>query len=135
MDSILTRLEGHDVMTVVVVDQRPDDYADLLNATQGANVRWQFVSNGREALHLAHTLPVDLWMVNDYLTDMSGLEVCALLKSCLDQPVIYMVTDKYSQAIEREARICGVALFGCKPVQKEWIIHFKTRQNGKTLHG
>jgi DNA-binding response OmpR family regulator len=131
MDSILKQLEGLDVKTVVVVDQRPDDYADLLSATQGADVRWQFVSNGREALHLAHTLPVDLWVVNDYLPDMSGLELCALLKSCLDQSVIYMVTDKYSQAIERDARNCGVALFVCKPVQQEWIIHFKTRQNGK----
>jgi hypothetical protein len=36
-----------------------------------------------------------------------------------------MVTDKYSQAIERDARNCGVALFVCKPVQQEWIIHFK----------
>lgn len=134
MDSFMTNPDDRGAITVAVVDRRPDDYADLLRATRGADIRWEFAGNGREALRLARTQPVDVWMVNDFLSDMSGLEVCALLKNYLVQAVIYVVTDNYDQAIEREARICGAAMFGCKPFQPDLISQL-TVQNRKYLNG
>ncbi|MGD0653937.1 MAG: response regulator [Thermoguttaceae bacterium] len=134
MDSILTNTEDLGAITVAVVDRCPDDYADLVSDARGAGIRWRFVSNGNEALHMARTQPVDLWMVNSHLLDMSGLDVCALLKSRLAQPVIYVVTDNYDQAIEREARIRGAALFGCKPICTELISQL-TVQNRKPVNG
>ena len=130
MDSLMTNPDDRGAITVAVVDRCPNDYADLLHATRGADIRWEFANNGHEALRLARTQPVDIWMVNDFLPDMSGLDVCALLKNYLVEVVIYMVTDNYDQAIEREARICGVALFGCKPVQPDLISQL-TVQNRK----
>jgi DNA-binding response OmpR family regulator len=73
-------------------------------------------------------------MINDCLPDMSGLDVCALLKNCLVQAVIYVVTDNYDQAIEREARICGATLFGCKPIQPDMICQLMS-QNRKSING
>ena len=134
MDSILNNLGCNDSMTVVVVDQRPEDYADLVSDARGAGIGVQFVSSGNKALRLARTHPVDLWVVNNHLLDMSGLDVCALLKIRLAQPVIYMVVDEYNQAIEREARIRGAALFGCKPIQTELISQL-TVQNRKPVNG
>ncbi|MGD0382945.1 MAG: response regulator [Thermoguttaceae bacterium] len=134
MDSIMTNPDDRGAITVAVVDRRPDDYADLLRATRGADIRWEFAGNGQQALRLARTQPVDVWMVNDYLPDMSGLDVCALLKNYLVQAVIYVVTDNYDQAIEREARICGAALFGCKPIQPDLISQL-TVQNRKHVNG
>jgi CheY-like chemotaxis protein len=134
MESILNNLGRDDSMTVVVVDQRPDDYAGLVSDARGAGISFQFVSNGNEALRLARTQPVDLWMVNNHLLDMSGLDVCALLKSRLAKPVIYMVADEYDQEIEREARIRGAVIFGCKPLQPELISQL-TVQNRKPVNG
>ena len=133
MDSLMTNPDDRGAITVAVVDRRPDDYADLLRATRGADIRWEFAGNGQQALRLARSQPVDVWMVNDYLPDMSGLDVCALLKNYLVQAVIYMVTDNYDQAIEREARICG-ALFGCKPLQPD-LIRQLTVQNRRSVNG
>lgn len=70
-------------------------------------------------------------MINEHLPDMSGLDVCALLKSYLVQPVIYMVTDKYNQVSERKARTCGVALFECKPIQTELIGHVMNHKTNR----
>jgi putative two-component system response regulator len=133
MDSLIRNTDNRGAIMVAVVDRRPDDYSDLRHATRGADIRWEFASNGQEALRLARTQPVDVWMVNDILPDMSGLEVCALLKNYLVQAVIYVVTDNYDQAIEREARICGAALFGCKPLQADWISQL-TVQNRKFVN-
>src|SRR3989304_818836 len=124
MESISTKSRPLESMTVAVVDQHADDYADLLNSTQKSSIHWQFVSTGHEALRLARMQPVDLWMVNTQLPDMSGLDLCTMLKSQLVLGVIYVVTDEYNEQIEREARICGATLFGCKPVQPGWIDHF-----------
>jgi CheY-like chemotaxis protein len=134
MDSTLTNLADRGATTVAVVDRRPDDYAYLLNATRGSGVRWEFARNGCEALRLARTQPIDVWMVNDFLPDMSGLDVCALLKGYLVHAVIYIVTDNYDQAIEREARIRGAMLFECKPIPPELIDHV-TKRNRHSING
>jgi DNA-binding response OmpR family regulator len=134
MDQILSNPARQASVTVAVVDQRPGDYADLIGRVQGADVCWQFVANAAEALRLARTRPVDLWMVNDSLPDMPGMDVCALLKNFLAEPVICMVTDKYDQAVEREARIRGATLFGCKPISPELISQMANR-NRKSING
>jgi CheY-like chemotaxis protein len=107
--------------TVAVVDPRPDDYAVLLGAPSVAEVRWQFVTCGRDALRLPQANEVDLWVIHLMLPDMTGLELCQILKARLSRPVIYVVTDDYCAADERAARARGASLFGCKPAEAWWF--------------
>jgi DNA-binding response OmpR family regulator len=122
MDSTSATLHSPKTLTITVVDQRFDDYAGLQNDMREASIRWKFVSTGHDALHLARIQPVDLWLINILLPDMSGLDLCSMLKNQLDS-VVYMVTDHYDEKFEREARIRGAAMFETKPAQAKWIEH------------
>jgi len=106
---------------VAVVDQHPDDYADLLRTVRRADMIWRFLTTGREALRLVRTENVGLWVVNTILADMPGIELCKMLRSRSPPPVLYVVADAYRAEEERAARICGAALFECKPPHPEWF--------------
>ena len=84
-------------------------------------MQWQFLACGRDALRLAQAQNVDLWVIHLVLPDMSGLELCELLKTRLSRPVIYLVGEHYCAEDERAARTRGAALFGCKPVEPWWF--------------
>jgi CheY-like chemotaxis protein len=107
--------------TVAVVDPQAGDYRAVLDTPLGTELRWQFLSCGRDALRLSQAEEVDLWVVHLSLPDMSGLELCELLKTRLCRPVIYAVSDEYCAEDERAARARGASLFGCKPVQACWF--------------
>jgi CheY-like chemotaxis protein len=84
-------------------------------------MRLQFLCCGRDALRLSQAQQVDLWVVHLSLPDMSGLELCEMLRARLGRPVIYVVGDEYRPEDERAARARGASLFGCKPVQAWWF--------------
>ena len=106
--------------TVAVVDPRPADYRVLLGAPPGA-MRMRLLSCGRDALRLAQSEEVDLWVIHLVLPDMSGLQLCEILKTRLSRPVIYIVSEDYRAEDERAARAGGASLFSCKPVQAWWF--------------
>jgi DNA-binding response OmpR family regulator len=108
-------------MTIAVVDPRPEDYAAISHAGHRPELIWHFLDTGREALRLAHSETVDLWVVNFVLPDMPGSELCGMLRSRSPAPAVYMVTDAYRAEDERAAWACGAALFVCKPVQAIWF--------------
>ena len=120
---ISTQLQSGGVRAtcVAVVDPRPADYAALLDSAAGEGLRVELLARGHEALRLARTGAVDLWVINTALPDMSGLDLCAMLKAQLSQPVIYVVTDDYCAEEERAARARRASFFGCKPVQAWWF--------------
>jgi len=107
--------------TVAVVDSRPDDYAALPQAVRRRDLTWRFLTTGREALRMARTESADLWVVNTVLSDIPGIDVCNMLRSRSPPPTFCVVTDAYRPEEERAARMCGAALFGCKPVGAEWF--------------
>jgi DNA-binding response OmpR family regulator len=108
-------------MTVAIVDSRLSDYAALPEAVDRPEMNWRFAASGRSALRLARSEQVDLWVINTALTDMSGIDLCGMLKSRSPPPAIYMVTNAYRVEDERAARCCGVSLFACKPIQASWF--------------
>lgn len=107
--------------TVAVVDPRPGDYRVLLDAPLSAAVRWEFLSCGRDALRLSRAEQIDLWVIHLVLPDMTGLELCTMLRARLCRPAIYIVSDEYCAEDERAARARGASLFGCKPIQPWWF--------------
>ena len=108
-------------LTVGIVDSRLSDYAALPQAVDRPEINWHFATSGRSALRLAQSQKVDLWVINAVLADMSGTDLCWMLKSRSPPPAIYIVTDAYRVEDERAARCCGVSLFGCKPVRASWF--------------
>ncbi len=106
---------------VAVVDPRPGDYRVLLDGLPGAAIDWRFLSCGRDALRLSQSEQIDLWVIHLLLPDMTGLELCTMLRARLCRPAIYIVSDEYSVEDERAARTHGASLFGCKPVQAWWF--------------
>jgi hypothetical protein len=44
-----------------------------------------------------------------------------MLRSRSPPPDFYVVTDAYRPEDERAARMCGAAMFACKPVRAEWF--------------
>jgi DNA-binding response OmpR family regulator len=107
--------------TVAVVDSHPADYAVFPQAMQRFRTKWRFLATGQEALRLARSEYVDLWVVNVVLVDISGIDLCGMLRSRSPPPAVYMVTDAYRAEDERAARAAGAAMFGCKPITMEWF--------------
>jgi DNA-binding response OmpR family regulator len=101
---------------VAVVDPRPQDYAGLLEDFAAAGMSCHFLRLGRDALRLARGDGADLWVVHVVLPDMSGLDLCAMLRDRRPESVVYMVADEYSEADERAARTGGASLFLSKPL-------------------
>jgi DNA-binding response OmpR family regulator len=103
--------------TVVVVNACPSD----LGSWQEPDVRLISVGSGAEALRLAHTRSVDLWVVNTELPDLSGFELCEMLKSQHRQRTVCLMADAYSPQAERAAFAARATMFGCKPQLAAWI--------------
>ena len=117
-------------LSIVVVDPCPADYAVTLAAPR-PGVGWQLLTCGRDALRTAHVRAVDLWVVNMSLPDMSGLDLCCMLRQ--RRPVhAFVIADRYDVDNERAARVFGAAMFACKPVQAEW---FDSNRLCKPLEG
>ena len=108
-------------MTVAIVDSRSADYATLPTALDRPEMNWHFATSGRKALRLAQCEKVDVWVINTVLPDMSGMDLCQMLKGRSSPPLVYIVTDAYRVEDERAARCCGVSLFACKPVEASWF--------------
>ena len=107
--------------SVRVVDGRPSGYTALSAAARSCFANLEFISRGRDALRLASSDRTDLWIVNVQLPDMSGLDLCAMLKLRLPQTTVYMVSDDYCSQQERAAWAHGASLFSAKPVRTAWL--------------
>ena len=107
-------------MTVAIVDSCSSDYASSPpHAVDRPYVDWHF---GPAAVVCCdrRSARVDLWVVNTMLPDISGIDLCGMLKGRSPPPAVYIVTDAYRMEDER-GPCCGVSLFACKPVQASWF--------------
>ncbi len=103
-----------------VVDPRVGDYETLVAEFAPLGVHWQFAATAGEALRLAKTRQMGLWLINTKLADMSGMQLCAMLKNMNRRQAVGLVADAYDVEDEREARIQGASLFVCKPPGPAW---------------
>lgn len=108
---------------IVVVDQQPGAY-DALQATRGEPLQIRFFDCGRDALHIASNEPIDAWMINVRLPDMTGFELHEMLRRRNPGARFVLVGDKYRADDELKART-GAASYLCKPPQSWWIDHFR----------
>lgn len=113
---------------VCVVDRDFEDYQALLSERELRDVRWEFLSSGREALRHSQDSSIALWIVNTRLPDMSGLDLCQMLKAQSPTAVVYMTPDEYSALEERAAWLAGATLFRPKPIDPAWFESLAARR-------
>ena len=98
---------------------------------EAKGVKLQIVASAEEALRLARTAAVDLWVINTKLPGLSGFELCSMLKSRSAPTAVYLVADHYSPEIEHLAWRSQATLFGCKPAHEAWLTQWLDhRSNG-----
>ena len=106
---------------ILVVDSRPEDYAQLAASPASRGMLFQFATSGADALKLWRTGSRSIWLINLRLSDGSGAELAAAIRARDPRSVVYVVGDRYDPAEEIEARICGAAMYVCKPAEMSWL--------------
>ena len=81
----------------------------------------QMVASAEEALRLARTTSIDLWVVNTSLPGLSGGELCSMLKSRPGRHQVHLVANDYLLAAEQEAWRSRATLFACKEAHIGWL--------------
>src|SRR5688572_14490197 len=84
------------IPTICVVDTRSDDYRDWDKTAGASGARMVSVGTAAEALRLARSQRIDLWVINGVLPGLSGYELCRMLKLHSPSATISIVTDEYS---------------------------------------
>jgi len=99
-----------------VVDPRPEDYWQIADAAEAEGLACRFCASGSEAVHLAQHSRVALWLIHSELTDMSGLELCQLLRPQLRGTPVFFIADDYDAQLELAVLSTGNLHFACKPI-------------------
>jgi DNA-binding response OmpR family regulator len=123
---------AHRTHSVCVVDARAEDYSDWDFVARQTGVRLHFVADASQALRLARTQSVDLWVINTQLADLSGFELCGLIKGQASRGSVYLVSDHYSADEERAAWQARADVFGCKGAHDGWLAQWITRRCQRT---
>lgn len=99
---------------IVVADARPHDYQEL--ALLAVKYGWHVhqLTSATAALRLTRSMAVDLYLVNTNLPDMSGFDLFEMLHDRVPAARVFIVSDSYNDADERQAYRCGAALYVCK---------------------
>jgi len=113
---------------VCIVDLDFGDYQPLLAERSLQGVQWELISSGREALRQAQHGGVSLWVINMQLPDMSGADLCQMIKAQSPAAVVYLLTDEYTANDERAAWLAGAALFRPKPIDPAWFERLSQRR-------
>lgn len=106
---------------VCVVDTDFGEYRHLLSERSLRGMQWELIPSGRAALRQLQHDPITLWVINTRLPDMSGAELCQMIKSQSPAAVVYLLTDDYRAEDERAAWLAGAALFRPKPIDSAWF--------------
>ena len=106
---------------ITVVDDDRAYYAATAAAEDYESGRWQFLSTGREALRRASFHRSDLWLISIRLPDMSGFDLCEMLREKINGSAVGLVADRYHREEEVRAHCCGATLYACKSADPGWL--------------
>jgi DNA-binding response OmpR family regulator len=103
---------------VVVVDSQPSGYSTLVTLAEAQQWHTHFLTSGAAAIHIARRLRAELWMLHVSLPDMSGFELCEMLREQLEIATTFMIANHYSADDERRSCGIGVHLYLCKELDQ-----------------
>ncbi len=99
---------------IVVADSRPQDYQHLMQLAVQRGWHLHLLTSGMAVLRLTRLLPIDLYLVNTRLPDLSGYDLFEMLRDQVPTAQVFIVSDFYTDVDERRACRCGAALYLCK---------------------
>lgn len=117
--------------TLCVVDPHRNEYQRWA-AAQADGVQVEIVGTAEEALRVARSQQVDLWVVNTQLPGISGSELCTMLKARSKNATVCLVADEYSPAAERSALAARATWFICKPAHLAGIDHWLAERSASS---
>ena len=109
--------------TILIVDDIQENVSVLYRFLTDMGLKGLVAKNGKQALQIAGVAPVDLILLDVMMPDLSGFEVCKVLKSqekTQDIPIIFMtaLTDTIDKIKGFEL---GAADYVTKPFQQEEV--------------
>ena len=107
--------------TIAIVDRDRAGYEALAPLCAGEGASLRFLSTGRDALRLAATERVAMWLIGVDLPDMSGFDLQQMLRDGSWETTACMVADSYCAEDEIRARCAGATMYVCKPLQPSWL--------------
>ena len=110
-----------DYTDLVIVDPRPQDYGALMASPAARDLLFQFAISASDALRISRWGRRSIWLINIRLPDGSGMELAAAIRARDPHSVVHLVGDEYDPAQEVAARVCGVAMYLCKPADVSWL--------------
>jgi DNA-binding response OmpR family regulator len=113
---------------VCVVDTNFGGYGHLLADRNLRGVQWELITSARDALRQMQRDTVTLWVINIQLPDISGAELCQMIKSQSPSAVVWLLTDDYRPEDERAAWLAGATMFRPKPIDPVWFERITQRQ-------
>ena len=106
---------------VVIVDCNRSDYVALAKFVRHEGIIPQFVASGWEALRLARTNCGGVWLIGVELPDMSGFDLCEMLRQRLGNIRVCMVAGEYHGEHEAASYRCGATFYACKSLGTSWL--------------
>ena len=103
-------------------DSTPQDYHALLASAGTPGVSFHFLISGNDALRFAKRQQSGLWVINTRLSDMSGFDLAAMLRSVRPNALVFIIGDEYCLDDEMQALTQGFAKYLCKPLEPSWLL-------------
>ena len=132
----MTNLVDMSGSTVLVVDDNPVNIGIIQKILEKNGYRTFSVTSGAGCIEAANKFDPDLVLLDIYMPEMSGIEVCAVLKQDMRTngiPVIF-VTANTDNEVLKEAFEAGGTDYVCKPVNKiELLARIKSALTQKKL--
>jgi FixJ family two-component response regulator len=107
--------------SLIIVDPCPEDYAPLSRLAQQRGLCVSHYQGGNELLEQGVPASAFCWLINFELPDMSGVELCNVLKARLLRSVVFVVANDYDTGVEIAVLSSGLAQFTCKPLDPFWF--------------
>ena len=121
---------------ILVVDDNPVNIGIMQKILEKSGYRTVSATSGAGCIEAANKFDPDLVLLDIYMPQMSGIEVCKLLRQdsrTNDMPVIF-VTANTDNEVLKEAFEAGGADYVCKPVNKvELLARIKSALTQKKL--
>ena len=122
--------------TILVVDDNPVNGGILQNILDKSGYSTVSATSGAECIEAVSKFDPDLVLLDIYMPQMSGIEVCTFLRQdnrTNDMPVIF-VTANTDNEVLKEAFEAGGTDYVCKPVNKvELLARVKSTLTQKKL--
>jgi signal transduction histidine kinase len=112
------------VFHILVVDDSESVQSLFRTYLRGSNIKAVFADSGMQAVQKAKSNPFDLILLDVYLPDINGIEVCKMLKSdarTKDVPVIFVTVASDKKSLLKGFN-AGAVDYITKPFEKEELM-------------